>query len=265
MQQYFGGKRDVPDDRDVIRTYGAGERPSDTKHDLIKYISHVYDQGSLNNCTSNALCSAYGLELMRQSMKSNKTYKYFDSSRLFLYYNTRLFDKTTDESTGVTLRDTFKAMKKYGVCTEALWPYDEQNVLLKPSTSCYQEGLGNSIENYARLSQNIDQFRASLKAGYPICFSFEIYSSFFKLKNNTTGLMPVPTKDETKLEKPNVHSVLAVGYDDDAQLITALNSWGRRFGNDGYFYMPYEYILNKKRAFDFWKIEEVSESLCCVS
>ena len=265
MQRYFGGKRDVPDDRDVIRTYGAGERPSDTKHDLIKYISHVYDQGSLNSCTANALCSAYGLELMRQSEKSNKTYKYFDSSRLFLFYNSRLFDRKTDESTGVALRDTFKAMKKYGVCTEALWPYDEQNVSLEPSTSCYQEGLGNSIENYAHLSQNIDQFRASLKAGYPICFLFEIYSSFWKLENNTTGLMSVPTKDEIRQEEPSLHAVLAVGYDDDAQLITVLNSWGRRFGDDGYFYMPYEYILNKKRAFDFWKIEEVSESLCCVS
>ena len=110
----------------MIRTYGTGERPSDTKHDLVNYISQVYDQGSLNNCTVNALCSAYGLELMRQSMESNNVYEYFDSSRLFLYYNSRLYDGTTDQNTGVSVRHIFKAMKKYGLCTEASWPYDEQ-------------------------------------------------------------------------------------------------------------------------------------------
>ena len=196
MQRNYGSKRDVPDHRDVIRTYGTGEKPSDKKHDLIKYISHVYNQGGLDSCTSNVLCSAYGLELMRQSMESNNTFKFFDSSRLFLYYNSRLYDKTTDQNVSVSFRDVFKAMKKYGVCTEALWPYDEQKFSQKPLTSCYQDGLGNSIANYARLDHDIHQFRACLKAGYPFTVGFEIYSSFWKLENNTSGLMPMPTKDE---------------------------------------------------------------------
>ena len=58
-------------------------------------------QTQSNNCMANALCSAYGLELMGQSMESNNTYKNFDSSRLFLYYNSRLKDKTTDQNVSV--------------------------------------------------------------------------------------------------------------------------------------------------------------------
>ena len=77
--------------------------------------------------------------------------------------------------------------------------------------------------------------------------------------------MPFPTEDEIRQEKPSLHAALAVGYDDGTQRITILNSWGRSFGNDGYFYMPYEYILNNKRVYDFRKIEEVSEGMCCVS
>ena len=153
----------------------------------------------------------------------------------------------------------------YGVCTEALWPYDEQKFSLKPLSSYYQEGLGNSIANYASLDQDIDEFRACLKAGYPFTVVFKIYSSLWNLENDITWLMPVPTKDEISLDKPSLHTALAVGYDDDAQRITILNSCGRSFGNDGYFYMPYEYILNYKHVFDFWKIEETSESICCVS
>ena len=62
MQRNYGGMRDVLDERDVIRRYG--ERPSDKKHDLIQYIHHVYDQGGLANCMTNAVCAAYGIELM---------------------------------------------------------------------------------------------------------------------------------------------------------------------------------------------------------
>ena len=85
------------------------------------------------------------LELMRQPMECNNTYKYFDNSRLFLYYNSQLYDKNTDQNICVSFRDVFKAMKKYGVCTEALWPYDEKKFSQKPLSSCYQDGLGNSI------------------------------------------------------------------------------------------------------------------------
>ena len=102
MQQNYGSKCDVPDHRDRIRTYVAGEIPSNTKHGLVKYIHHVYDQGRLDSCSSNVLCSAYGLELMRQSIESNNTFKYFDSSCLFLHYNSPLYDKTTDQNVDVS-------------------------------------------------------------------------------------------------------------------------------------------------------------------
>ena len=72
--------------------------------------------------------------------------------------------------------------------------------------------------------------------------------------------MPMPTENEIDLESPSLHAVLAVRYDDDARRITILNSWGSSFGDNGYFYMEYDYIVNKVRAYDFWKIEEVGES-----
>ena len=236
MQRIYGSKRDVSDDRDVIKRYV--ETPSDKKHDLIKYIQQVYDQGGLESCTSNVCCGAYGLELMRQSMENNNTFQYFESSRLFLYYNSRLNDGITDQNVGVSFRDVFKAMKKYGVCTEILWPYDELNFSMKPSSNCYQNALGNSIIRYTRLDQDIDQFRACLKADYPFTVGFEVYSSFSNLDNDITGLMPMPTEEEVQLETPNLHAVLAVGYDDKTRYITILNSWGSSFGDNGYFYMP---------------------------
>jgi len=51
--------------------------------------------------------------------------------------------------------------------------------------------------------------------------------------------------------------VLCVGYNDKTFIIR--NSWGTTrkgepVGDKGYFYMPYEYILNTKWCTDFWVI-----------
>ena len=75
----------------------------------------------------------------------------------------------------------------------------------------------------------------------------------------------MPAKDEIRLENPTLHCVLAVDYEDNAQRITILNFCGSSFGNGGYLYMHYDYILNKKRAFDFWRNVEVDKSMRSVS
>ena len=35
------------------------------------------------------------------------------------------------------------------------------------------------------------------------------------------------------------------------------NSWGRAWGMEGYFYLPYEYLLNENLSDDFWIMELV--------
>ena len=36
---------------------------------------------------------------------------------------------------------------------------------------------------------------------------------------------------------------MAVGYDDDRGVFIIRNSWGSNWGDNGYFYMPYEFII----------------------
>ncbi|MEM4233018.1 MAG: C1 family peptidase, partial [Thermoplasmata archaeon] len=76
------------------------------------------------------------------------------------------------------------------------------------------------------------------------------------------GKIPFPTKNERVL---GGHAVLAVGYDDrmeiknpygDASTTGALmvrNSWGMSWGDEGYGWLPYDYVL-KELAMDFWSI-----------
>ncbi|HLG96380.1 MAG TPA: hypothetical protein VKX49_08720 [Bryobacteraceae bacterium] len=47
-------------------------------------------------------------------------------------------------------------------------------------------------------------------------------------------------------------------YDDAKQLFTFRNSWGSSWGDQGYGYLPYAYVLDPSLASDFWVI--LSES-----
>ena len=66
----------------------------------------------------------------------------------------------------------------------------------------------------------------------------------------------MPSKDEKCL---GGHAIMAVGYDDDKKVFIIRNSWGVEWGDKGYFYMPYEFILNKDLCSDFWVIQRIRD------
>jgi C1A family cysteine protease len=51
---------------------------------------------------------------------------------------------------------------------------------------------------------------------------------------------------------------MAVGYDDSQNWFIVRNSWGVGWGMEGYFTLPYAYLLEQNLASDFWTIRLVS-------
>ena len=70
----------------------------------------------------------------------------------------------------------------------------------------------------------------------------------------------MPTDRELCRDPLEEHAVMAVGYDDKNRQVTVLNSWGEDWGDEGYFYMPYDFITDSDVCFDFWKISFANEA-----
>jgi len=68
----------------------------------------------LGSCTGQAIVGA--LEILENKNKSN----FVDLSRLFVYYNERMLERTILIDAGATLRSGIKTMAIYGVCNETL-------------------------------------------------------------------------------------------------------------------------------------------------
>ncbi len=245
----YGWLPDLPDHRDHIFGAALAELTKlPDKVDLRSECPAVYDQGDLGSCTANAIGAALEFDLLKQNLPE------FTPSRLFIYYNERAIEHTTASDSGAQIRDGIKSVAKQGVCSEADWPYDITKFAIKPPTKVYTDALNNQALTYQRVSRSLSQMRGCLAAGFPFILGFTVYTAFESKAVSTSGILNLPGPKEKVL---GGHAVLAVGYDDQAQRFIVRNSWGIHWGQEGYFTMPYAYLLSAGLSSDFWTIRSI--------
>ncbi|HEX8075939.1 MAG TPA: C1 family peptidase [Thermoleophilaceae bacterium] len=248
--QGYGWNRDLPDGRDHM--YAA---PSPIvaalpdKVDLRPQCPPVYDQGALGSCTANAIGAAFQYDEIRQGQKEE-----FVPSRLFIYYNERVIEGTVESDSGAMIRDGVKSVAKQGVCPERDWKYDISKFKNKPPKKCYDVARKHQLLTYQRVTQTLGQLKGCLAAGFPFVFGFAVYESFESPEVKKTGTVPMPGAKEEFL---GGHAVMAVGYIERRQRFIVRNSWGPRWGNGGYFSMPYPYLLQDSLSADFWTLRVI--------
>lgn len=216
--------------------------------DLRQKCPPVYDQGKLGSCTANSLAFCYHYDELLQNEKS-----IFVPSRLFIYYNERVVEGNVPDDTGAQIHDGIQVLNNIGVCPETDWVYDITKFADKPTDNCYKEAQNHKSVEYNAIDQNLDQIKACLISGYPVAFGFVVYESFESQQVAKTGVVPMPKQNEKVL---GGHAVAIVGFDDTKKLFTVRNSWGNSWGDKGYFFMPYDYVLSNDLADDFWTIKK---------
>lgn len=250
---------DVPDHRDYL--YGALTGPDvkldelPPKVDLRDNVAMqfpILDQGNLGSCTANSIAATI---TYCQNKQANKLHFY--PSRLFIYYDERNSEGTVSSDSGAMIRDGIKSVNAIGVCSEDTWPYDIQRFTIKPSPKAYCEALQHQALQYRRIPDNdLNLMKACLASGFPFVFGFAVYESFESLGVARTGVVPLPKIQESML---GGHAVLAVGYDDSKEQFIIRNSWGDKWGDKGYFYLPYQYLQDQNLSDDFWVITLMEE------
>jgi len=230
--------------------------------DLREWCPPVEDQGMLGSCTAHA-----GVGIIEYYERKSFG-RHIDASRLFLYKVTRNLMKIRGDS-GAFLRRTMGAMVLFGVPPEEYWPYtDDERVFDKePPAFCYVFAQNYQTLKYFRHDPPgtkpedlLRKAKTYLAKGHPAMFGFTVYNSIEQAEK--TGKIPFPSSRE-RVE--GGHAIVAVGYDDQMKIVNKYgrvettgaflirNSWGREWGEEGYGWLPYEYIL-KGLAEDFWSL-----------
>jgi C1A family cysteine protease len=178
----------------------------------------------------------------------------FTGSRLFLYYNERLMEGSTDEDAGAQISDGVLSLQKRGICPEEDWPYDPSQFKIAPPTECYDEAKRNRAATVHRIATNLQSMKTCLARGRPFVVGIEVFPALESDKVASTGLLPTPHPNE---ESIGGHAVLVVGYNDRHLHFIVRNSWGEDWGDAGHFYIPYAYLTNPTLSSDMWCIDAV--------
>jgi C1A family cysteine protease len=125
---------------------------------------------------------------------------------------------------------------------------------VRPPAKAFRDALPHRVARYERLPRDLDHMRGCLASGFPFILGFAVYESFEGAEVRRTGRMTMPRVGERVI---GGHAVLAVGYADRGRRFVVRNSWGAAFGMDGYFTMPYQYLLQRPLSADFWTIRLV--------
>jgi C1A family cysteine protease len=214
--------------------------------DLRNKLPPCYDQGELGSCTANALCASFQYEDPS-----------FFGSRLFVYYNERNMEGTVSQDVGATLIDGITTLEQYGVCSEHDWPYVITNFAQAPPQKCYTNAAQHHVISATNILNNTFSMKQCLAEGYPFVVGIQLFEAFESPQVAMTGIVPIPN-----IQTDNCiggHAVLVCGYNDAKQVWIVRNSWGTRWGDHGYFYLPYPYLLNSNLCSDLWYISRVQK------
>lgn len=212
------------------------------------FMPEVYDQGNLGSCVGNAIASALKFDELKQGEQG------IDRSRLFIYREARAIEGSVNSDSGCEIRDGIKVVADKGAPPEASFPYDISKFTDEPSQQVYDEASKFKAVQYQRVTRTLSQMKGCIAAGYGFVFGATLYNTFESRAVETTGKVPMPKAGDQVI---GGHALHGIGYNDYSNYFTVKNSWGDSFGDHGYVYFPYLYMVNRLVS-DLWRITTVS-------
>jgi C1A family cysteine protease len=218
----FGVILSPPDPRDYLIKQIAPieEYPSTIRLDDKYSVRNQYFCGTCVGKASASLLSA-GHEI--------------DLSSLYIYARCKELDGYPS-SEGTFPRIALKVMQKEGSCRDITLPYSELKactVMPKITNVMTTEAADFKIGSYARLYYQTDIKRALVNGHYVMAVIL-IADNFMNYKD---GIIGKPTGNVY-----GYHAVVICGYDDTKQAFRGVNSWGKSWGEEGYFWLDYDYM-----------------------
>jgi C1A family cysteine protease len=229
--------------------------------DLSKYFTFVEDQMNLGSCTANAAVGIFEYFMNRKDGHATNL------SRLFLYKVTRqlMGGHYASQDSGAYIRTTMGALATIGTCAEQQYPYtDGKGWNKEPAAFCYAMAGANRIRKYSRLDVGLSpadivkSAKLAIAGGFPVNIGFTVYN----FGNNGEFYYPGPNDPVL-----GGHAIVLVYYDDSKVIknpntgktttgaFKLRNSWGPGWGQNGYGWLPYQYVLSAQ-ADDFWTLQD---------
>jgi hypothetical protein len=206
--------------------------------DLTPKFPPIGDQGLLGTCVAWSVgynTKSY-LDGISNSLNSNQlqseNYQYSPTDLFFSISSTRRFCDR-----GTQFEYAFDVLMTRGVNTLANVPYDGICRSTSPGNSV--TASSNKIKNYRRIDGSINQIKEYLAQGVPVVIGAMVNSQFQYLSG------PDVLRNLDYSRGAGGHAMVIAGYDDSKSAFRIINSWGTGWGDNGYLWVDYNFLVNK--------------------
>lgn len=243
----------IPDTQRVVKM--SSSLPSQVS--WREEMSPVKYQGKLGSCVGFATCALKEWQEKKEheaevaaGKVDRREDKEYNLSEQWVYWNAKKIDPWPGEE-GTNFRSALKVLNKIGVPIEAAWPYSDDGLKIgEPKRWAHLIARWSTIDSYWRIDNSVVSIKRALAEG-PILFGMTCFEEMYG--NLAHGRIPMPAKPK---DVWSYHAVLAVGFDDERKEICFKNSWSRFWGDEGYGYIPYDYV--GPHCWDHWAVKDVS-------
>lgn len=230
--------------------------PPSSSHLNEMYTYYIRDQHKNNSCAVMALVSL--IEYLRQIEGK----EFICLSDNFVYYNSMKINGNSER--GLKTCSVLRSILQYGACDQRRWSsiYDAH---IKPTQNVIVESFSNLKDTTVEILEcSIECIRYILGVcKRPISANIKMYNSCkegYLLTEYVDRLLEYEEESDTesssdssdiesggifmskKIENVYNHSVLLVGYDDKLQIVYFQNSYGKKWGKNGFGSFKYDYV-----------------------
>ena len=211
--------------------------PGQSLLDLTSLMNPVRDQGSEGSTVGFAVAAALEYQIQKQLDE-----QVIISPRYIYYYAQLEAGRDPHSDTGAFVRDAIKVLRTKGAVSEDSWPYKPGDVKSDPPEQLKTAKRYKISESYQ--VNGVEEVKRALQRYGPVVGGISVFASAFAYRS---GIMPNPSPDD---QLRGLTAICIVGYDDNKKAIKFRNSWGTRWGEEGYGYFSYDYV--EKFLTDAW-------------
>jgi len=220
-------------DSDLLGAPGA-PATQPTSIDLSANFPAVGDQGHQNSCV--AWATAYALKTYHEKVEEgwalNTPGHLFSPAYVYNQIN-------RGQDQGSLINEALDLAVNQGIASLGTMPYSDTDYLTQPSGEARTEAGQFKADSWFRVNDT-SQIKASLANRKPVVAGITVYNDLVNLQGSNSVY-------NTATGNPQGgHAVTIVGYDDNRYdgAFKLINSWGRSWGDNGYFWMPYSFAAN---------------------
>jgi hypothetical protein len=222
--------------------------------DLLPYTTEL-NQGSLGACTAHGIAQGVYVAEGVNGQPAEIL------SRLWLYYEERALEGSTDQDVGANIGDGYRILAGKGIPPESCYPYDITKFARNPGPSvdrlAYNSKGAIGINYHPISSTNqalLDDMERALTGKFAVTYGSLVPESFCSWQ--PSGTLPCPGANDIVA---GGHCQCVIGHDHAGRRFKVKNSWGA--GGDptagpGCWWMGYDWFTDSKwGASDIWIVQ----------